>query len=261
MFINNIDKTVLKLFFIYIVICFFMLSCQRNRLDAQNVKAMIVEESGIFVKNGLIVSPTQIKNLNKIIEVVGKDKASQIFIDTLNDERWEVRAFSAYLLGEIKNKKYVQELTSLQKDKIIVVSGFATMSLKKIGEDNDTYDGILYLLKTLKDPAASFVDRMVAADLIGVINDRRAVPYLIDILYKIEKPSIRDQILKALGAIGDERAVPVIDEFLESHQSLSMNCQFALGALGKIGNKNAVDVLINFIQNVDNDLLLSPHIS
>ncbi len=89
--------------------------------------------------------------------------------------------------------------------------------------------------------------RYAAAEALGKLGDRAAVPALIQALQD-ESAYVKSYAASALGALGDPAAVPALTQMLQ-HQSIAISYA-AANALGKIGDRAAVPALI---QRLDSD--------
>ena len=269
----------------------FALPNDYHTLDEQEFKKQLHEIAANFVRDFL--EPHQSNNGKKsyqdYIKYGQNEKLVQTLINALKDNNWQVRVFSAYVLGEAKEQRSKQALKEVAlNDQYVVVRGMATISLGKMGDDEAKYQGILNLENVLqsKESIEIFLpDKAMAAQMIGLIGDNRAIPALLYSLennnefvqefilsaldeigdkvaaptiikfLKSESPYVREAALRALGHIGNDQCLSSINELLLSDSLLSVR-EVALCALGNIGSKNAITILINFIEDKDNNIYL-----
>ena len=93
-------------------------------------------------------------------------------------------------------------------------------------------DEVKKLIEQLKSESGT--TRLIAAEQLGLIKDRRAVPELIRAL-KDESKIMRCYVTEALGEIGDASAVPHLIEALKD-EGVNVRLE-AAGALGNILEK------------------------
>lgn len=100
------------------------------------------------------------------------------------------------------------------------------------------------LITALSSPIPKM--RMWAVQILGRIDDRRAVPHLIGQLREAE-PRVRQTISETLGYIGDPEAIPSLTLLLDDPaEDVQIS---AARALGYIGHENAVPGLIGALKN------------
>ncbi len=102
---------------------------------------------------------------------------------------------------------------------------------------------ISQLLVKLKDTDSEI--RFEAAEALGKLGDRIAVPALIEAL-KDKSGGVRFSAAEALGKLGDRTAVPALIETLKDEKEDV--CHLAAWALGKIGDSAAVPALMYFVE-------------
>jgi HEAT repeat protein len=98
-------------------------------------------------------------------------------------------------------------------------------------------------LKKLGDEKSDV--REEAAEALGAMGDKRAVPNLLHALDD-ENLKVRKKVIEALGEIRDESAVPRLVQALEDESSRTV-WEVEI-ALGKIGDKRAVATLIKILR-------------
>lgn len=91
--------------------------------------------------------------------------------------------------------------------------------------------------------------RYAAANKLGKLGDRVAVPYLIAALDE-EDDKVKDNLIYALGELGDHSAVPVLSRILRKDKSDRLR-KCAAKALGMLGSATAVEDLISALNDED----------
>jgi HEAT repeat protein len=137
--------------------------------------------------------------------VIGDKEALDALIEALKGERY-VRDGAAMALGRIGDKRAVEPLRKLMKeDESERVHLAAECALYMLTREENLFESIVKTLKN--DPVLGDV----AAQLLGMIGDRKAVKPLIEVL-KDEKRNMLGYVPQALGRIGDKEAVlPLIE--------------------------------------------------
>ena len=90
--------------------------------------------------------------------------------------------------------------------------------------------------------ASSALLRHELAYVLGQMQDKYAVPTLIEVLSNLEEHvMVRHEAAEALGAIGDRRARPVLERFLKDPlPEVSESCEVALDLLALCDEPNDV---------------------
>lgn len=258
-------------------------------LTEQNFTKEIHEIADSFIHDFINIHQThdKLKNRETYIQYAQNKQLVPMLINALKDRDWQVRVFSAYLLGAVKEKRSIQTLREVAlNDQSVVVRGIAIMSLSEMGDEKIKDQGILNLVSVLQSKNLNDLDKLVTVQMIGSIGDVRAVPALLKSLENTTDSFFYENVLDALGEIGDKQAVPVVIKSLKSESSnvreaalralgnirdeqsvfsigeLLSNEQLisvravALLALGNIGSEDAVTILIKFIENKENNVYL-----
>ena len=106
----------------------------------------------------------------------------------------------------------------------------------------DAVEPLIAVIKDWKGQPAEL--RVVCVDILGEIEDRRAVPVIIDVLTE-KKMTMRYNAARALGRIGDNRATPALIKLLNDKE---WEVRFyTVEALGKIGDNRAAKPLANIM--------------
>jgi len=103
------------------------------------------------------------------------------------------------------------------------------------------------LIEALKDKDRKGLARMDAAQALGKIRDKSAVPALIEAL-KGRSLDVQVAAARALGEIRDKSAVPALIEAFIKGRSLGVQIA-ASESLGKIRDKSAVEALVQALKN------------
>jgi len=104
------------------------------------------------------------------------------------------------------------------------------------------------LISTLNSPRIS--DRASAVEILGLMEDTRAVEPLIQALSEDKAIEVRRDAVEALGLLGDNRAVePLIQALLEDEYAVVRGR--AAEALDRLGDKRATEALIQALDDSD----------
>lgn len=110
------------------------------------------------------------------------------------------------------------------------------------------------LMEIAGRPDYPYATRRKAAQALGEIGDRRAVPVLVSVLGEYEqRTTLRQDALTALGRIGDPQAVAPIGRMLDTQVSAnSADVRLAaLQTLGGLGGAEAAAILLNALRYYD----------
>jgi HEAT repeat protein len=159
----------------------------------------------LYIEDNAGARNTSIETLTKLGHAV-----TDYLIDAFDTTNHDVRKFVIDIIGEIRDKKSVPLLVDALKD-----------------EDENVRASAVEHLGTMREPGA--VDALIdiirgndlwtaypAADALGLIGDRRAVPVLIEAL---EKKTLREPALKALGRLADVDTLDKVVAFVEGKNS------------------------------------------
>ncbi|MFC2146834.1 M56 family metallopeptidase, partial [Acidobacteriota bacterium] len=116
------------------------------------------------------------------------------------------------------------------------------------GDQNKTR--LSLFMELLKSPSARVRGR--AANALGELGDRQAVPELIKLL-RDENALVREHAASALRDLGDRRAVPALIETLKDEDTVVR--EHAATALGRLGDKRAVQPLNQALQKEQNHVV------
>ncbi len=158
--------------------------------------SLLKKDSHRLVKEGVC------KSLGKI----GHKKATDVLIETLNDENESVRYQAVIALGQLGDT-------------------FAVPSL-------------LELLKKQDDPLV----RSEAAKALGLIGDPSALKILLNILKKEDDRFIKYHTVTSLGKIGDKKAIKDLQKIVKERKDdrLVLRSLEAIEAIQKANSKNVV---------------------
>lgn len=173
--------------------------------------------------------------------------ATASLINGLSDENPAVRNAIAIALGKIKDKKALNS----QKGLIPLVKAereYSRIKASVIGALGEMKDesAIEILIESLSDPSEEV--RMKSAIALGKIKDRRPVIRLMQILdNKLERETVKNAAIEALGEIADPKAAPFIVRFIDD--SDDDTASKAILALGKLKYSEAVVPLIKILED------------
>lgn len=100
------------------------------------------------------------------------------------------------------------------------------------------------LLGLLDDPATQV--RATAAQALGPLGDRVALPRILDRLSREDDPRVIDNLLGALGRLGDPAAVPTLLEWARAPDDFHRIA--ALEVLAQLGDDRAVPVALDLLR-------------
>jgi HEAT repeat protein len=145
----------------------------------------------------------RIRNLNT-------ENASRIAVSALNDSAEIVRATATHSILAIPNEEAAQILLPLLRDKSAYVREETAYALGKTRSKLATDSLILLLNKDKSDEV-----RGACAFALGLIADVKAFDSLVKSLNK-KNDFIRRSAARSLGQIGDKRAVPYLEQIVNN---------------------------------------------
>ncbi len=124
----------------------------------------------------------------------------------LSDPYWSVRAAAAYALGAYGYQAPLAHLLAIVDDceESSLVRSSALQALGKI-QGRDQYQR---MMQALHDP--TWHVREIAALLLGWLEERRAIPMLIEVFQNDPDPFVRSATIIALGQMKDEMVEAVL---------------------------------------------------
>lgn len=143
------------------------------------------------------------KDLLDVIEKMGPSVVEPL-IEALGDKEVTVRKYAAMVLGNLGDKRAIEELGMTLYDLHNEVSKAAADSLSKFGSSS-----VDILIEGLKHPEAGI--RVNAVGALGKIKEERVVPALINMVHDTDR-SVLKQVLQSLGGLKDQRALPALQE-------------------------------------------------
>jgi len=200
---------------------------------------------------------------NTVIEVykaLGKRAFPYLFL-LLKDKDFEIRIFSANILGEIGGKEALLNLLESIKDANENVRIASAEALGKIGNEK----ALNGLKKALNDE--TWV-AMAALQAIGEIGGKKALCILYDCL---DKEEYQGMAITAIGNKGNKQSIGHLTKFIDSPDKV-FNRELALEAIVKIADRERfkpepenfsklVPVLIDIIKSTDSELKKSAFIA
>ncbi len=214
-----------------------------------------------------------LSHFRTLLDAVG---VTDRYLDILkNSNSWKQRAFAAEKLGHIGSVRSVPHLLSVVRDTRDEDEDVRATALRALGRIRDKRaipfliealgypetwlpprigeilvsigeESIEHLIKGLKD-YKSATSRGWAAEILGWLEAKSAVPQLLDALFDVS-PEVRAKAAGALGKIGDDRAVNKLTELLISDPVPFVRVRIA-NALGEIGHPAVIDYLINVLKD------------
>ncbi len=187
---------------------------------------------------------TIIKSLVQIGSVPPVEGISDILVEMLSDDEWEDKFIAIKGLSLLNESSTINQLLDLagslelsdpdNEERLYVIKE----AILKFGCNNS-------LINVLNDDSVKFRGKVIAAELIGNLQCKDAVPDLIALLNS-ESRDIRRSSIKSLGEIESDDAKECLIEAItddDSHVRKS-----AVIALGKIGDESAFEPLLQKLQ-------------
>jgi len=209
-------------------------------LEQEKVSRYMAEDYEMGHINSLGKQPVD------VLASLGKPAVPQL-IHELQSHDPLVRRQAAEALGEIKDPRAVDPLTTVLKDKDALIRRHAVKALGKIKDAR----AVSPLIGILNDHDEQSHVRMTAAEALGSIGERRAVEPLVSAL-KNSLWAVRSSAAIALGTIRDPRAVvPLIAALHDEDASVRGHVADALGA---IKDPRAVGPLRSALEDPDRNV-------
>jgi HEAT repeat protein len=159
-----------------------------------------------------------------------------------------LRGFAALGLGQVRTQRSVDALLAALTDKVNTVRNLAERSLLALPDAVRDY-GVQPLLALLRHPVP--LTRSPAARLIGLTEDPRALPPLLDLLSGDSQWLVRMWAAKALGDLGLPDAVAPLTRALQCDEKDRVRAA-AAEAIGKLRPPDA-EVLLRLAYETDPD--------
>ncbi|MFA5032734.1 MAG: HEAT repeat domain-containing protein [bacterium] len=214
------------------------------------------------LKNEIVRNIEEIRELKKVLkdgDVHDRRKAAQSLgsmrdasvipelIEALKDPDAVVRKNIVVALEKMRNRSVIPELVKVFQDPNVEVKSTVVWTLGRLGQRGD--DSVIQLLKkALKDSDVGVKRNAVSA--LGQIEDKLAIPELIETLKTDTDPVIRHMVVLALGQIGAESIISELTEALKDTDAEVRRT--IIWILGGIGNgKSVIPVLIERLTDSD----------
>jgi hypothetical protein len=167
-----------------------------------------------------------------------KPLVSKLAAASNNKEKLEI----ILKLGELREERALRPLFQfLSAEEDNKIKSHIADTIIKIG-GNKAVD---YSIRLLRD--TSWVTRMKAAEILGVLKDRKATNALIRTLRLEKEASVKEWAVISLGELGDKKATRIIIQTMMTDQNWQIRKESAL-ALGKIRDKRAKKSLVTSFQ-------------
>ncbi len=134
------------------------------------------------------------------------------------------------------------------KDENTVVRVATVLSFQRLGKT-----AVVPLIDILKDKTHDANIRHWVAEVLGFVNDTRAISPLIDALNDTE-PLVRSGAIDALGHIGNKQAIEPLILLLSDTADGGWGrrvCDYAAEALGKLGDLRGINFLVALLRNAN----------
>lgn len=162
----------------------------------------------------------------------------------LQDHRSPVRSLGAQILGHVRAEYALPPLMEMLHDETREVRMAAALALSQIQPEEALW--VLLYHVFLEEPEMS----PEAVLELGLREDRRAIPYLLGELTRLEGERWQDVILTALGNLGESETILPLSVYLKATQPAPVRMA-AAQALGRIGHSLAIDYLIAALADRD----------
>lgn len=235
-----------------------------EKSENTDVLINVAETLGRFgEKNSLnviekIKNKTVNKNINiritKILGEIGDENSTNLLINfIIKYEHFEVKENAVFNLGKLGNKVADQFI------KFVNHKHYSKNSQKKyiinaLGEIKDKR-AVPYLMNVLKTNSGAEI-QLNAIDALGKIKCPEAVDSLIKYLEKNDQELMKKAVW-ALGQIGDKRAIKPLVRVIEKNDDKLDVITIALEALGNIDDENTSIQLETLMNNKLNIMILS----
>jgi HEAT repeat protein len=177
-------------------------------------------------------------------------EAVPVIVELLDFPEDGVRSNAASALGKIADKDVGVKLLPLLKDPDSYIRTEAVESLGLLGYAEGVRD-IVDLLQTDED----YLVRLCAAEALGNLNDRSAIPALIEALNDPNE-GVRAYAADSIGLLGVVEALPILQQKIEFESSL-LTRAFIFSALYKIGDEKYLFSLVKMLETVDYSLAIT----
>jgi HEAT repeat protein len=148
------------------------------------------------------------------VDALGATKDPRAFdaiVGKLSDSDWNVRFEVVDALSRLRDERVIAPLLTAAGDADAAVRDSAHENLETIVSGDDTFAKPDDFAGRLEDPNPYVV--MSAAECLGLLRDKRAVPVLMKLLSS-NNPDARLDAVKALGEAGDRSALPALRQML-----------------------------------------------
>lgn len=172
-----------------------------------------------------------------ILASIADARVFEPLVAALGSHDWIVRMHAAKALGRIGDSEAVAALMPLLQDKVKAVREEASGALAAIGGA-----AVTALVHALQHD--DWLVRLHAVEALGKLKSPDAVDPLLRALFNDRDSSVREDVVRALGAIGDARAV---DYLVAAMKEPSLRL-LAVEALGHIGDPRTVPLLRRIVE-------------
>ena len=163
------------------------------------------------------------------------------------DGEWTVRAAAAEALGMLGDREAFKPLLQALKDKDAHVCAAALKSLARVGKPAHAI-----FLNALGEHSA--VVRAAAAEVLGMLGDRRDVVSLVRALKKDEECVVREAVVRALGRLGGKSVVePLIQALADRDFSVRGAAAEALVRVGEPAVEPLIEQFNDCVELLENE--------
>lgn len=181
-----------------------------------------------------------------------RSKSLAILRDGLESKKLDPRGRAAFAtsLGIIRDGQSVKNLVGIvandKEDEEL--RGYSALALGLIGKA--TRDVLVPIRKALSERRSEEL-RQQTATALGLLQDKEAVPLLLEELKNATSQNAKGQVVLALAKVGDARAVVPLVELLKSTKEQDLTRALACAGLGVIGDLEWIPSLSRISKNLN----------
>lgn len=153
-----------------------------------------------------------VANAIRSLDERGGSRAARPLLALLRQSRgWDLRRTIIITLGKMRSREAIPEIIQTLSSEKEGIQMAALEALKE-ADDSESLPALLRILKSAH--SVSFQVRTNAAQLLGRLLKREAVPFLLPYLYDGEDRTVAN-VIEALGLLKDPKSIPALLRFLE----------------------------------------------
>ncbi|MDD5092405.1 MAG: HEAT repeat domain-containing protein, partial [Candidatus Wallbacteria bacterium] len=174
---------------------------------------------------------------NAVIKLsnAGTSEAKAILVETMADDRVEVRSFAKKMLEKMDSSETPGDFLYKFKTKVF-------------DQDNKNVD--VEAFERILEGTPNFKRRILLIQETRNFNDKKLLPALVRALEKERHPFVLATLVKAVGVYKDERVIPLLEQFLK-HKDTRIRAN-TIEAFELLGSKKVVPVVVKCLEDIDN---------